>query len=116
MGPDDSSAVHAVIWWESMASWKAIGPDTEMILDVVALAGCHHDLLELAVEARRRAATYGQHFRIAAVGDLGGAPAAQTLDRLSQTVLDMGGKLEVVDGPAATRLGKHGSIAALLRY
>ncbi len=43
-------------------------------------------------------------------------PVAQTLDRLSQTVLEMGGQVEVVDGPAAKRLGKHGSIAALLRY
>lgn len=33
MGPDDSSAVHAVIWWESMASWKAIGPDTVAEVD-----------------------------------------------------------------------------------
>ena len=43
-------------------------------------------------------------------------PVAQTLDRLSQTVLEMGGKVEVVDGPAAKRLAKHDSIAALLRY
>lgn len=43
-------------------------------------------------------------------------PVAQTLDRLSQTVLEMGGQVEVVDGPAAKRLGKHDSIAALLRY
>ena len=42
--------------------------------------------------------------------------AAQTLDRLSQTVFEMAGQVEVVDGPAANRLGKHGSIAALLRY
>ena len=42
--------------------------------------------------------------------------AAQTLDRLSQTVLEMGGQVEVVDDSAAKRLGKHGSIAALLRY
>jgi hypothetical protein len=41
---------------------------------------------------------------------------AQTLDRLSQTVFEMGGKVEVIDGPAAKRLGKHDSIAALLRY
>jgi peptide chain release factor subunit 1 len=40
----------------------------------------------------------------------------QTLDRLSQTVLEMGGQVEVVDGPAAKRLTKHDSIAALLRY
>jgi peptide chain release factor subunit 1 len=43
-------------------------------------------------------------------------PVAQTLDRLSQTVLDMGGKVEVIDGPAAKKLAKHDSIAALLRY
>jgi hypothetical protein len=41
---------------------------------------------------------------------------AQVLDRLSQSVFDMAGQVEVVDGPAAKRLGKHGSIAALLRY
>jgi hypothetical protein len=43
-------------------------------------------------------------------------PVAQCLDRLSQTVLEMAGQVEVVDGPAAKRLAKHGSIAALLRY
>jgi hypothetical protein len=43
-------------------------------------------------------------------------PVEQCLDRLSQTVLDMGGRIEVVDGPAAKSLAKHGSIAALLRY
>jgi peptide chain release factor subunit 1 len=43
-------------------------------------------------------------------------PVAQCLDRLSQTVLEMAGQVEVVDGPAANRLTKHGSIAALLRY
>jgi hypothetical protein len=41
---------------------------------------------------------------------------SQCLDRLSQTVFDMAGQVEVVDGPAAKRLEKHGSIAALLRY
>ena len=41
---------------------------------------------------------------------------AQCLDRLSQSVFDMAGKVEVVDGPAAKRLAKHDSIAALLRY
>jgi len=41
---------------------------------------------------------------------------AQCLDRLSQSVMDMAGQVEVVDGPAARRLEKHGSIAALLRY
>ncbi|MCU0304990.1 MAG: host attachment protein [Thermoanaerobaculales bacterium] len=43
-------------------------------------------------------------------------PVAQCLDRLSQSVMDMAGQVEVVDGPAAKRLAKHGSIAALLRY
>lgn len=43
-------------------------------------------------------------------------PVAQCLDRLSQSVFDMAGKVEVVDGPAARRLAKHDSIAALLRY
>ncbi len=41
---------------------------------------------------------------------------AQCLDRLSQSVFDMAGKVEVVDGPAAKRLAKNDSIAALLRY
>lgn len=41
---------------------------------------------------------------------------AQCLDRLSQSVFDTAGQVEVVDGPAAKRLAKHGSIAALLRY
>jgi hypothetical protein len=41
---------------------------------------------------------------------------SQCLDRLSQTVMDMGGQVEVVDGPAADSLKPHGSIAALLRY
>ena len=41
---------------------------------------------------------------------------AQCLDRLSQSVFDMAGKIGVVDGPAAKRLAKHDSIAALLRY
>ncbi|MGD8440559.1 MAG: host attachment protein [Holophagae bacterium] len=43
-------------------------------------------------------------------------PLPQCLDRLSQSVMDMAGRVEVVDGPAAKRLEKHGSIAALLRY
>jgi hypothetical protein len=43
-------------------------------------------------------------------------PLPQCLDRLSQSVMDMAGQVEVVDGPAAKRLAKHGSIAALLRY
>jgi len=41
---------------------------------------------------------------------------AQCIDRLSQSVHDTAGKVEVVDGPAAKRLAKHDSIAALLRY
>jgi len=43
-------------------------------------------------------------------------PVEQCVDRLSQTVLEMGGQVEVVDGPAADKLKPHGSIAALLRY
>ena len=43
-------------------------------------------------------------------------PVAQCLDRLSQSVMDMAGQVEVVGGPAAKRLERHGSIAALLRY
>ena len=43
-------------------------------------------------------------------------PTAQVVDRLSQTVMEMGGQVEVVDGPAAESLKPHGSIAALLRY
>jgi peptide chain release factor subunit 1 len=43
-------------------------------------------------------------------------PTSQVVDRLSQTVLEMGGQVEVVDGPAADSLKSHGSIAALLRY
>jgi peptide chain release factor subunit 1 len=38
------------------------------------------------------------------------------VDRLSQSVMEMGGKVEVVDGPAAELLKPRGSIAALLRY
>lgn len=41
---------------------------------------------------------------------------SQVVDRLSQTVMEMGGQVEVVDGPAAESLKPHGSIAALLRY
>jgi peptide chain release factor subunit 1 len=40
----------------------------------------------------------------------------QIVDRLSQRVLDTGGNVEVVDGPAATLLARHGSLGALLRY
>ena len=43
-------------------------------------------------------------------------PMPQPVDRLSQTVLEMGGRVEVVDGPARTALAKKGDIAALLRY
>jgi hypothetical protein len=40
----------------------------------------------------------------------------QPVDRLTQSVLEMGGRVEVVDGPAKTTLSKKGEIAALLRY
>jgi transposase-like protein len=43
-------------------------------------------------------------------------PLSHCLDRLSQSVFEMGGQVEVVDGPAAEHLLPHGSIAALLRY
>jgi peptide subunit release factor 1 (eRF1) len=43
-------------------------------------------------------------------------PMPQPVDRLSQSVLEMGGRVEVVDGPAKTALAKQGGIAALLRY
>jgi peptide chain release factor subunit 1 len=43
-------------------------------------------------------------------------PVSHCLDRLSQSVMEMGGQVEVVDGPAADRLKSHGSIAALLRF
>ncbi len=43
-------------------------------------------------------------------------PMPQPVDRLSQSVLEMGGRVEVVDGPARTVLAKKGDIAALLRY
>jgi peptide chain release factor subunit 1 len=38
------------------------------------------------------------------------------VDRLNQSVLEVGGQVEVVDGAAAVALAKQGSIAALLRY
>jgi len=41
---------------------------------------------------------------------------SRCVDRLTQSVLEMGGQVEVVDGPAAEELKPHGSIAALLRY
>jgi len=40
----------------------------------------------------------------------------QFVDRLSQSVMEMGGQVEMVDGPAAEHLKPKGSIAALLRY
>jgi peptide subunit release factor 1 (eRF1) len=43
-------------------------------------------------------------------------PLSQPVDRLGQSVLEMGGRVEVVDGPAKTALTKQGGIAALLRY
>ena len=43
-------------------------------------------------------------------------PLSQCVDRLNQSVMEMGGRVEVVDGPAADSLKPHGSIAALLRY
>jgi hypothetical protein len=43
-------------------------------------------------------------------------PMSQPIDRLSQSVLELGGRVEVVDGPARTALTKKGDIAALLRY
>ena len=44
------------------------------------------------------------------------SPMSQPIDRLSQSVLEVGGRVEVVDGPARTALAKKGDIAALLRY
>ncbi len=41
---------------------------------------------------------------------------SQCVDRISQSVLEMGGQVEVVDGPAADKLRGVASIAALLRY
>ncbi len=43
-------------------------------------------------------------------------PLSQPIDRLGQSVLEMGGRVEVVDGPAKTALTRQGGIAALLRY
>jgi len=40
----------------------------------------------------------------------------QCVDRLSQSVMEMGGHVEVIDGPAAEHLKPRDSIAALLRY
>jgi hypothetical protein len=43
-------------------------------------------------------------------------PVPGFIDRLSQGVMEMGGKVEVVNGEAAEKLSEVGSIAALLRY
>jgi peptide subunit release factor 1 (eRF1) len=43
-------------------------------------------------------------------------PVSQCLDRLSQRVMEIGGQVEVVHGPAADKLAPHGRIAALLRF
>ena len=44
---DDPSAVHAVIWWESMAQWKAI-PHAELDMVVEAM-GSHERHAECVV-------------------------------------------------------------------
>jgi peptide chain release factor subunit 1 len=43
-------------------------------------------------------------------------PLPQCIDRISQSVLEAGGRVEVVDGEAKKMLEKPGSIAALMRY
>jgi hypothetical protein len=43
-------------------------------------------------------------------------PLPQCVDRISQSVLEMGGRIEVVDGDAKKKLEKPGGIAAMLRY
>jgi peptide subunit release factor 1 (eRF1) len=43
-------------------------------------------------------------------------PLPQIVDRLSQSVLEFGGRVEVADGEAKTKLEKPGGIAAMLRY
>jgi hypothetical protein len=43
-------------------------------------------------------------------------PMPQPVDRLGQAVLEMAGRVEIVDGAAKTVLAKQGGIAALLRY
>ena len=43
-------------------------------------------------------------------------PLPQCVDRLGQSVLEMGGRVEVVDGDAKKKLDKPGGIAAMLRY
>ena len=42
-------------------------------------------------------------------------PLPQCVDRLSQSVLEMGGRVEVVDGDAKKKLEKPGGIAAMLK-
>jgi len=43
-------------------------------------------------------------------------PLPECIDRLSQSVVEMGGRVEVVDGDARKKLDKPGGIAAMLRY
>ena len=43
-------------------------------------------------------------------------PLPQCIDRLSQSVVEMGGRVEVVDGDAKQKLETPGGIAAMLRY
>ncbi len=43
-------------------------------------------------------------------------PLPLCVDRVTQTVLEMGGRVEIVDGDAKKELAKPGGIAAMLRY
>jgi len=43
-------------------------------------------------------------------------PVPRLVDRLCQAVIEAGGQVETIDGPAAEKLAAHGGIAALLRY
>jgi len=43
-------------------------------------------------------------------------PLPQPIDRVTQSVLEIGGRVEVVDGEAKKKLEKPGGIAAMLRY
>ncbi len=43
-------------------------------------------------------------------------PLPQSVDRVTQSVLEMGGRVEVVDDDAKKKLDKPGGIAAMLRY
>jgi stalled ribosome rescue protein Dom34 len=43
-------------------------------------------------------------------------PLPQCVDRVTQSVIEMGGRVEVVDGEARKELDKPGGIAAMLRY